>query len=82
MDLSSPHCQYLYNYFKENSTYSNREEYYKTGEGLAIRAKWCQFLNNSKVFDLKIEDKYEVKATIPNVLVLFKYFFPKMKANK
>lgn len=61
-----------------------KKDYYFTEEGLKLRSKWCQFLNNPEILDLKHGDKYkyEVKATLDNLIRFFKTFFPKLNIDK
>jgi hypothetical protein len=58
MEPSDPHCQALIEYFTINPTYHIKEAFYKSEEGWALRAKWCQFLNACDFFYLKREGKY------------------------
>lgn len=81
MDMSSSACEALVTYFRENPTYYLDDEYYKGKDGLALRAVWCQFINKSGLFHLKKERKYEVAATLPNILTFFRCYFPRLKVD-
>ena len=43
-----------------------------------IRANWAQFLNKCGLLDVKLEGKYEVKATFNNLIRFYTGFFPKL----
>lgn len=64
-------CERLLKYFHENPTYSYSYTDYETPHGYKLRAEWCQFLNNSPMLYRKIDGKYEVAATMPNLFVFF-----------
>lgn len=76
MDNSS-YCTDLVNFFTLRNYFSNDEYYYFTEIGLNERADWCKFLNDSKIFTYKKEDKYEVCATVENLFTFFRIYFPK-----
>jgi hypothetical protein len=74
---NSKYCSDLVDFFTLRNYFSNDEYYYFTEIGLVERADWCKFLNDSKIFKYKQEDKYEVCATFENLFTFFKIYFPK-----
>lgn len=72
MDLGSGTCQKLVKYFEENNNFRLKSEYYETEYGFKLRADWCQFLNKCSFLNIKNGGKYEIAATVPNLIVFFK----------
>lgn len=81
MDENNPHCQKLIDYFARNKTYEIKEEFYRTEVGFKVRSEWGQFCNKSGLLNVKIDGKYEVAATVPNLIAFFMGFFPKLKLD-
>lgn len=77
----SIHSKSLYDFFDRNNSYANEPEFYISGEGMELRTKWAVFLNNSKLFKYKKDNKYEVCASIENLLLFFDKYFPKMNVS-
>jgi hypothetical protein len=75
----SEQCNRLYKYFINNNMYYVPDEYYKSKDGFVERANWCKFLNESKCFHYKKSGKYELCASIENLVTFFKTFFPKIQ---
>ena len=51
---------------------------YTSDEAFEERAQWCVFLNESKIFKFKKQEKYEVCATFENLIAFIRTFFPKI----
>lgn len=73
----SEECKKILAFFSENNSYNLEADYYVTEQGLNDRAKWCKFLNNSKLFNYKKENKYELCASLENLFTFFRNYFPK-----
>ena len=69
----------LYNYFLTNPNYNNNSDYYETNEGFKLRADWCSFLNNRKIFQYKKQCKYEVCASFKNLINFVHHFLPNVQ---
>lgn len=70
-------CKSLITFFEVNNKYNLDAEYYVTEKGLNDRAEWCRFLNNSKLFNYKKENRYEICASLENLFTFFRNYFPK-----
>lgn len=79
MDQKNKHCNRLISYFTKNNKYDYERSNYETEEGMKLRADWCQFLNRSRLLRVKLEDRYEVAATVPNLLLFFRSYFPRLQ---
>jgi len=69
-------------YFYENKTFYNDINYYETNIGFKERARWCDFLNERNIFKYKMENKYEVCASLENLFSFFSHFFNITFENK
>ena len=78
----SDHCNQLFDFFKEHNTYYLTADYYDTKDGFDERTRWCQLLNDSKLFNYKKYNKYEVCASYQNLFTFFINYFPKIKISK
>lgn len=78
--LDTPECQQLIEFFKKNQEIELLEKYYqnKKSNGYKLRTEWCQFLNKRSFFRYKIDNKYELCASLHNLFLFFNVFFPKL----
>ena len=79
MDVESAQCQRLIAFYDSYSKVHKEQVLYTTDEAFEERAKWCVFLNESKIFKFKKLEKYEVCATFENLIAFFRTFFPKIE---
>ena len=70
-------CKQIIAFFTNNSEIHLDQNYYEK-DGYAIRTKWCIFLNNRPFFRYKLQDKFEVCASLDNLIIFFRVFFPKI----
>jgi hypothetical protein len=69
-------------YFYENKSFYYDINYYETNLGFKERARWCDFLNERNIFKYKMENKYEVCASLENLFSFFSHFFNITFENK
>jgi hypothetical protein len=69
----------IYKYFSHNKIIEQYDSWYSTHDGVIARTKWCNFLNKRKYFKYKIDNKYELCASLYNLEQFFRMFFPKIK---
>jgi hypothetical protein len=73
----------LLDFFKVNNDIILSRKYYDNikSDGYILRTLWCQFLNKNKFFKYKRYDMYEVCASLDNLFLFFKNYFPKVLLN-
>ena len=78
--LDTPECQQIIEFFTENQEIELLEKYYqnKKLKGYKLRTEWCKFLNKRSFFRYKIDNKYELCASLHNLFLFFNVFFPKL----
>ena len=74
-------CEQIINYFSKYNIVHYDAQYYDTTDGFIERTDWCILLNNTKFFMYKLYKKYEVCATVENLILFFNVYFPKININ-
>lgn len=82
--LDTPECAQLIDFFLKNQTVELSEDYYQNekSDGYKLRTDWCIFLNKRSFFRYKIDDKYEVCASLNNLFTFFNVFLPKIQLDQ
>ena len=70
-------CKQIIQFFTNNPEIYLDKDYYEN-DGYTIRTKWCIFLNNRPFFRYKLQNKFEVCASLDNLITFFQVFFPKI----
>lgn len=70
-------CKQIIKFFTNNPNIYLDQDHYEN-DGYPIRTKWCLFLNKRAFFRYKIDDKFELCASLNNLFAFFKVFFPKI----
>jgi hypothetical protein len=69
-------------YFLLNNNYIMSDVQFRNKKGLKIRTEWTELLTRRDGFEYVIDDKYELKSTLPNLTHFFDVFFPELNLPK
>jgi hypothetical protein len=82
--LDTPECIQLIDFFTKNQKIEVSEKDYQgcNSEGYKLRTDWCIFLNQRSFLRYKIENKYELCASLYNLFTFFNVFLPKLQLDQ
>jgi hypothetical protein len=86
MDMNSPKCNQLYEYFMDNPGVMMDYSFYYSNAGIDIRTKWFELLCGCNFFTYKVtslsENKKEIDPSLDNFFEFFENFFPNLNTHE